>query len=64
MKEEDANNFDIIIKKSKTLAIERNKLNRRFNNVLETIHEVSSKIDSSELSDNEENIKRMKNNYG
>ena len=54
----------MIIKKSKTLAFERNTTNKRFKYVLETIHEVTSKVDSSELSDNEDNIKKMNNNNG
>ena len=49
-KEEEDNNFYIILKKSKTLVFERIKSKKKFQNVLETIREVSnSKIDSSEL---------------
>ena len=45
----------MIIKKSKTLVFEGNRSQKKFQNILETIHEVDSKIDSSELSYNEEN---------
>ena len=65
LKEEDGNNFDIILKKSKTLVFERNISRKRFKHVLETIHEVSnSKIDSSELSENEEEFNKINDSNG
>ena len=65
IKEEEDNNFYIILKKSKTLVFERIKSTKKFQNVLETIREVSnSKIDSSELRYNEEDINKINDNNG
>ena len=63
IKMEEDNNYDTILKKSKTLLLERDKSYNKFKAVLETIHEVSnSKIDSSELSDYKEDTKNKNKN--
>ena len=63
IKMEEDSNYEAILKKSKTLLLERNKSFNKFKAVLETIHEVSnSKIDSSELSDYKEDTKNKNKN--
>ena len=63
IKMEDENHYEVILKKSKTLLLERNKSYNKFKAALETIHEVSnSKIDSSELSDYKEDTKNKNKN--
>ena len=63
IKIEEDSNYEAILKKSKTLLLEKNKSFNKFKAVLETIHEVSnSKIDSSELSDYKEDTKNKNKN--
>ena len=59
IKLEDDKKYETILKKSKTLLVERSNTLKKFKAVLETIHEVSnSKIDSSDLSEFKEDVQK------